>query len=93
MGRVSLTFDIWSAASLCPFMAVTAHWIKRHPTGSMTLESDLLAFHYLPGNHTGERIALALIEVIDFFDISDKVGLQNTNITAMHMFNYPFFFW
>lgn len=68
--RISLTFDIWAAAALRPFPALTALWLKRRPGGSLSLESDPLAFHYLPGQLTGERTALALTEILDFFDIA-----------------------
>ncbi|KAG2063795.1 hypothetical protein BDR04DRAFT_953576, partial [Suillus decipiens] len=28
-GKVSFTSDLWSDSNLCPFMAVTAHWIAK----------------------------------------------------------------
>jgi len=74
VGRISLTYDIWTAKALRPFLAATAHWIKRHPDGSLSLEANLLSFHHLPGHHTGERIASALVEILDFFNITNKVG-------------------
>ncbi|KAG2336774.1 hypothetical protein BDR05DRAFT_831755, partial [Suillus weaverae] len=28
-GKVSFTSDPWSDSNLCPFMAITAHWIAK----------------------------------------------------------------
>ncbi|KAG2337292.1 hypothetical protein BDR05DRAFT_835904, partial [Suillus weaverae] len=28
-GKVSFTSDLWSDSNLCPFMALTAHWITK----------------------------------------------------------------
>ncbi|KAJ7059957.1 hypothetical protein C8F01DRAFT_970069, partial [Mycena amicta] len=31
LGRVAFTSDIWSRENLESYMAVTAHWLARHP--------------------------------------------------------------
>ncbi|KAF9222732.1 hypothetical protein BS17DRAFT_662454, partial [Gyrodon lividus] len=47
VGQVSFTADIWSNGLHCPYLGITAHWIKKDGNGCLTLESALLAFHRL----------------------------------------------
>ena len=61
-------------------MAVTAHWIKAEtvqtpegPVTNLILHADLIAFHRVPGRHTGEHLANALLHIIDRLGIASKV--------------------
>ncbi|KAJ2921202.1 hypothetical protein H1R20_g15892, partial [Candolleomyces eurysporus] len=81
VGKISLTTDLWSDTNLCPFMAVTAHWIEAKtvqtaegPVTSLNLRADLIAFHNLPGRHTGEHLGTALLHVLDRLKIVGKIG-------------------
>ncbi|RXW14039.1 hypothetical protein EST38_g11815 [Candolleomyces aberdarensis] len=81
VGKISLTTDLWSDPNLCPFMAVTAHWIESRtiltaegPVTSLVLREDLIAFHNMPGRHTGEHLGTALLHVLDRLKIAAKIG-------------------
>lgn len=59
-----------------PFMAVTAHWTDNHaksmPHGTryiITLQSRLIAFHRVPGRHTGEHLATAFLSILNRYKI------------------------
>jgi hypothetical protein len=72
--------DMWSDPNREPFMAVTAHWIetKAQPTvagsqHSLNLRADLIGFMRVPGHHTGEHLAHALINILDRIGITEKV--------------------
>ena len=81
LGKISLTTDLWSDPNLSPFMAVTAHWIKativkQTPEGlqySLHLRAELIGFHRVPGQHTGEHLAQAFLYILDRLLITSKV--------------------
>ena len=63
-------------------MAVTAHWIEpkidntmHGPQRTLKLRSDLVGFQRVPGNHTGEHLAHALLYITDRLKITGKVKL------------------
>src|SRR5438132_9802173 len=86
MGRISLTTDIWSDPNMQPFLACTAHWIvKGQGSSALKLKATLIAFHHLPGSHTGVNIATTLLDLLDHAGITDKVsivhGLRSSHYT------------
>ena len=61
-------------------MAVTAHWIETTtihtadgPQYILKLHADLVAFHHVPGRHTGDHLAEAFLHVLDRIGITLKV--------------------
>jgi hypothetical protein len=55
-------------------MAVTAHWIARVTgTTSLQMKAALIAFHQLRGNHDGETLATAVLQLLDRAGITGKV--------------------
>ena len=54
-------------------MAVTAHYILETPS-SVQLRSRLIAFRYVPGSHDGLTIGAVFIEILDEFQVLDKIG-------------------
>ncbi|KAG2337339.1 hypothetical protein BDR05DRAFT_841823, partial [Suillus weaverae] len=45
-GKISFTSDLWSDQKLCPFLALTAHWIaKEEQTSVLVLKAALITFH------------------------------------------------
>ena len=61
-------------------MAVTAHWIQgeeittpQGPQYKLTLHTDLVGFHHVPGCHDGDHLACAFLYVLDQVDIAGKV--------------------
>lgn len=68
------------------FMAVTAHWIQEEiiqsingtQPGILTLRSALIGFHRVPGAHSGEHLAAALLFVIDRIGIAKLVSIDHS---------------
>jgi len=53
---------------------MTAHWIARLTgTTSLQLKAALIAFHQLHGNHDGETLATAVLQLLDRAGITVKV--------------------
>jgi len=70
--------DIWSGPNLLPFIDITAHWISTQPRKSaedtwlvLTLRSELVGFHHIPGRHDGEYLAAVFLHVIDWLQITN----------------------
>ena len=81
MGKISFTTDGWSDPNQTSFMAVTAHWIQatdeKTATGSnkkINLRADLIGFHKLPGQHTGEHLAHCFLFITDRVKVTSKVS-------------------
>ena len=75
--------DIWSSATLRPYLAVTLHWIAQNNVNPV-LKAALIGFHYLSNAHTGKNIANAILSLIDHANITSKVYdhvLKPRNIT------------
>lgn len=67
--------DMRSDPNMTPFMAVTAHWLENSSDG-ISLCTNLIGFHYVRGNHTGERLADTLLNVTDRLNITNKVSIE-----------------
>jgi len=51
------------------------HWIaKAEGSSALKLKAALIAFHHLPGSHTGANIATALLALLDRAGITSKVS-------------------
>lgn len=72
LGRISITSDIWSRGNLEPYMAITAHYFVNQ-SGRLTLQSRLIAFRILHGSHTGLHMADLCMNVLEEFEITNKV--------------------
>jgi hypothetical protein len=58
---------MWSDKRRRSYICITVHWIKFERPAERTglvLKSSLLAFHALPGRHTGHRIAQAVYQLL-----------------------------
>jgi hypothetical protein len=67
--KVSLTLDIWTSPSQDPFLCVTLHLIDK----DWVLKSQVIAFRYIPGKHTGAKIALVLEEILKDYQIEKRI--------------------
>ncbi|KAG2064774.1 hypothetical protein BDR04DRAFT_1034463, partial [Suillus decipiens] len=76
LGKVLFTSDLWSDSNLCPFMAVTTHWITRADHSSvLVLNTVLIAFHHVPGSHMGELLAEVILHLLDQTGVTKKVSV------------------
>lgn len=73
--KISVTGDCWTSSNNLPFLGVTAHYID----SDWTLKNTLLAFEYVDGEHSGERLASSLISLLDQFNISSKFLMITTD--------------
>lgn len=77
-------------------MAVTGHWIEtvvrdtpQGPQYELKLRAELIGFHRVPGRHTGEHLAQALLYVLDRLSITNKVFVfsdANSPYTQPYLF-------
>ena len=75
---------MWSDPNLRPFMAVTAHWIEGRsvstPQGpqwhALSLRTELIGFLLVPGRHSGEHLAHALLYLLNRYDIISRVSFH-----------------
>ena len=73
--QVSMTFDSWTSIVGDPFLSVTGHYIW-NPEGKpqqWELRREQLVFEHIEGNHGGQNIGRMLVEVIDTYNLCDKV--------------------
>ena len=73
---MSITFDAWTSKAYDPYLAVTVHYIDSlvDQPDEWELKSKVLAFQELPRQHNGENLATTLAEVLNCYDIQDKVS-------------------
>ncbi|KIM66050.1 hypothetical protein SCLCIDRAFT_36805, partial [Scleroderma citrinum Foug A] len=72
-GDISFTSDLWTDENLRPFIAITTHWISKSNTaGSLKLNAGLIAFHHIPGNHTGTNLAQTILCLINCAGVTEK---------------------
>ena len=65
-------------------MAITAHFLLKKQ-GQLTMHTRLLAFHHLPGSHTGENMANAVYNILKAANILTKVFLLSFHL---YLFTY-----
>jgi hypothetical protein len=75
-GRLSFTFDAWTSEAGDPYLSVTGHYISA-PANALhewELQSEQLAFTAIEGNHSGRNIGNILTQVVDRYDLRNKVS-------------------
>ena len=74
-GRISFSMDLWSDTNLRSFMAVTAHYIYKDEKdgGRLKYRCGLIAFCYVPGDHTGVNLADHFLKILVKLNITHKV--------------------
>ena len=68
-------------------MAVTAHWMEQtHFTDDqqqqVNLRADLIGFVYVPGSHTGDRLAEVFFFVLNKMGLAKKVSFILFTVTS-----------
>jgi hypothetical protein len=57
-------------------MALTAHWIaKEEQTSVLILKAALIAFHHIPGSHTGKSLGSITLHLLDRADVAKNVSV------------------
>ena len=92
MGEILFTADIWSSESLDPYLAITAHWIGQEAESGprmskLNFKCTLIAFHYVPGSHTGVDLAETILHLIDCARIPLEKVLDILCITLCSLLN------
>ena len=65
--------DIWSSATLVPYLAITSHWISQDANNNLSLKAALIGFMHLTKGHTGKNITEAILSLIDRAGVTYKV--------------------
>ena len=76
--RIHLSFDLWSSPNHRSFLGVVAHWT----TDQGVLRSSTIAFRRFLGPHSGVNIASTLYEILERYEISEKLGHITTDNAA-----------
>jgi hypothetical protein len=77
-GKISVTLDCWTSPNNKAFLGVTGHYID----DDWTLKSLLLDFVPLPGEHTGENLCGAFVDVCERRGILGKLQGVTTDNAA-----------
>jgi hypothetical protein len=73
--EISVTLDCWTSPNNKAFLGITGHYIDN----DWALQSLLLDFVPLPGDHTGENLCGAFVDVCERRGILDKLGGVTTD--------------
>jgi len=68
------------------FIAITAHYIIKDKNGSYQLRHSLIGFEYLPGLHSGDRIAHTLFGIYLHLGITHQVSTKSPIVCYLTLF-------
>jgi hypothetical protein len=68
--KIHLSFDLWTSPNRHAMMAIIAHFIDNHKRQ----QTRLLALRRQLGAHSGENLAVTLVDVVSSWGIVNKVG-------------------
>ena len=76
-GKISFTADIWTDDnSKNLYLVITAHWIALEDrTAMLGLKAGLIAFHYLPGSHTGTVLSSEILGLLNRAKVANNVSI------------------
>ena len=69
LGKIHLSFDIWTSPNCKPILAVNSHFLSRNLELKYEVLSALLDMVELQGVHDGVGIAKAIIKVLADWEI------------------------
>jgi len=77
-GKFSISFDAWTSKPYHPYLAITTNYIDvpSDQPSEWELKSKLMGFKELQGSHSGANIAVDIVEVLDKYNIRNKVSLM-----------------
>ena len=70
ISRIHISFDIWTAGNWIAIISVWAYWID----DAGVRQRRLLAFRRIYRSHDGENQAAIILDVLEEYEISSKVG-------------------
>jgi len=68
--KIHLSYDLWTSPNSLAILRVIAHYIDKDGT----LQYTNLALKSIIGEHTGEQLAAAIIEVLEDWGFALKLG-------------------
>jgi hypothetical protein len=80
-GRLNFATDAWTSPNHKAFVAVTVHFEKKGTPIALLL--DLVE---VPKSHSGENLAAAFTQIMEEFDICDKVNKNEQNRPILSIF-------
>jgi hAT family C-terminal dimerisation region/BED zinc finger len=81
--KISVTLDCWTSPSQKPFMGITAHYIDK----DWALQSFVLDFVPLSGDHTGDNLCNVFAAVCERFDLLPRLlGMATDNASNVNKF-------
>lgn len=81
--KISLTLDSWSSIANESYCAITCHFIDQ----DWKLNSFVLDFVPLQGQHSGEELANIVFKIFKFYEIENKIqGITTDNAASMFTF-------
>jgi hypothetical protein len=88
--KYSITCDVWTSKNQLSFFGFTIHYINY----DWQMKEQLLAFKFLEGEHDGESLSVAFINVLEDFEIADRLlavtadNASNNSTMMVHMEAY-----
>lgn len=78
-GKASINHDLWTEDhSSTAFFGITAQWIDVKDLRPWTLRAEVIGFHKVLGDHSGQNLGRQLLKVTDRVGItSKKEGVPN----------------
>ena len=67
---IHISFDLWTSPNSLAFMGVVSHYLAR----DYRVRTQLIALRRLTGSHSGENMAQCLIQVLQEYEIEDRLG-------------------
>ena len=70
LGQIHLSFDLWTSSNHLALLGIVGHWIS----ANNQVHCALLGLQRLKGQHSSENMQYAVMEVIEDFQIQQKIG-------------------
>lgn len=70
VSKIHLSIDAWTSDSKLPLLGICAHFVA----ADYELKTALIALPFIYGRHTGITLSKIVLEVIQEYEIEEKVG-------------------
>ncbi len=88
--KFSVTCNVWTSKNQLSFFGFTIHYVN----DDWQMKEELLAFKFLEGEHDGESLSVAFINILEDFGIADRLlavtadNASNNSTMMAHMEPY-----